>query len=45
MVFAYSANQHAELAQPDRFAMIKQDYLQQGAEPSNLRYGYIRKTS
>jgi len=42
-IFGY--DHHAELATPDHFAMIKQGYLQQGAEPSNLRYGYIRKTT
>jgi hypothetical protein len=25
----------------DRFAAIKAEYLRQGAEPSNLRYGYV----
>jgi len=25
----------------DRFAMLKQDYLARGADPSNLRYGYV----
>jgi hypothetical protein len=40
-LFGY--DRHAELTVPDRFAAIKQDYLRNGAEPSNLRYGYIRR--
>jgi uncharacterized protein len=39
-IFGY--DRHAELATPDRFAEIKQDYLRNGPDPSNLRYGYIR---
>jgi hypothetical protein len=39
-IFGY--DRHAELATPDRFAAIKQDYLRAGADPSNLRYGYVR---
>ena len=41
-LFGY--DRHAELTKPDRFATIKQDYLRNGADPSNLRYGYIRAT-
>jgi hypothetical protein len=41
-LFGY--DRHAELATPDRFAAIKQDYLRNGADPSNLRYGYVRNT-
>jgi predicted TIM-barrel fold metal-dependent hydrolase len=40
-IFGY--DRHAELATPDRFAAIKDDYLRNGADPSNLRYGYIRR--
>jgi hypothetical protein len=41
-IFGY--DRHAELGTPDRFAAIKQDYLRDGADPSNLRYGYVRKS-
>jgi uncharacterized protein len=27
----------------DRFASLKRDYLERGADPSNLRYGYVLK--
>jgi hypothetical protein len=40
-IFGY--DRHAELATPDRFATIKDDYLRNGASPSNLRYGYVRR--
>jgi predicted TIM-barrel fold metal-dependent hydrolase len=40
-VFNY--DERAELDKSDRFAAIKADYLANGASPSNLRYGYIRK--
>jgi uncharacterized protein len=40
-LFGY--DRHAELSKPDRFAAIKEDYLRNGFDPSNLRYGYIRK--
>src|SRR6202020_2197541 len=40
-IFGY--NRHAELITADRFAAIKEDYLRGGADPSNLRYGYVRK--
>jgi len=39
-IFGY--DRHAELATPDRFASIKEEYLRRGADPSNLRYGYVR---
>jgi hypothetical protein len=29
----------------DRFAAMKEEYLQNGAARSNLRYGYVRKPS
>jgi uncharacterized protein len=41
-IFGYE--RHAELGRPDKFAALKQDYLRQGASPSNLRYGYIRRS-
>ncbi len=34
---------HAELPVPDRFAAFKEQYLREGANPSNLRYGYVRR--
>jgi hypothetical protein len=37
--------QHAELAQPDRLAEMKADYLANGPGRSNLRYGYVRNAS
>lgn len=40
-IFGY--DRHAELARPDRFAALKDEYLRSGAEPSNLRYGYVRR--
>ncbi len=42
-IFGY--DQHAELATPDRFAAIKAQYEHAGAERSNLRYGYVRKSA
>lgn len=39
-LFGY--DRHAELAAPDRFATIKEQYLRDGPNPSNLRYGYVR---
>jgi len=33
----------AELDRKDRFAAMKADYEAAGRDPSNLRYGYIRK--
>ena len=41
-IFGYE--RHAELGKPDKFAVLKRDYLQAGASPSNLRYGYIRRS-
>jgi hypothetical protein len=40
-IFGY--DRHAELSRPDRFAELKHDYLAGGADPSNLRYGYVRR--
>jgi uncharacterized protein len=40
-LFGY--DRHAELATPDRFATLKEDYLRNGSDPSNLRYGYVRR--
>jgi predicted TIM-barrel fold metal-dependent hydrolase len=39
----YGFNKHAWLEQPDRLAQVKGAYRSRGAEPTNLRYGYIRK--
>jgi len=41
-LFGY--NHHAELGTQDRFAAIKEDYPRNSADPSNLRYGYVRNT-
>ena len=38
----YNFDKRAELAEPDRFAAIKADYLRNGPGRSNLRYGYVR---
>jgi uncharacterized protein len=38
----YNFDRHAELAAPDRFAVIKADYAKNGPGRSNLRYGYVR---
>jgi hypothetical protein len=44
-IFGY--DHQAELARPDRFAALKEDYLRNGADPSDLRcdlrYGYVRR--
>ena len=40
--FAALRDKRAEIAQPDRFAEIKADYVQNGPGRSNLRYGYVR---
>lgn len=40
-IFGY--DRHAELSKPDRFAAVKDAYLREGANPSNLRYGYVRR--
>ncbi|MBV9784401.1 MAG: amidohydrolase family protein [Acidisphaera sp.] len=42
-IFGY--DEHAELATPDRFAAMKDEYEHRGAERSNLRYGYVRKAA
>ena len=42
MDVAEDLQKRAELAQPDRFAEIKADYVQDGPGRSNLRYGYVR---
>jgi predicted TIM-barrel fold metal-dependent hydrolase len=38
----YNLDQHAELGKPDRFTLLKADYLKNGPGRSNLRYGYVR---
>jgi hypothetical protein len=40
-IFGY--DRHAELTRADRFAAMKDSYLRDGANPSNLRYGYVRR--
>src|SRR6516162_5404824 len=40
----YNFDKRAELAQPDRFAEIKADYLKNGPGRSNLRYGWVRNS-
>jgi hypothetical protein len=40
-VFGYE--KHAELDRKDRFAQMKAEYMAKGPNPSNLRYGYVRK--
>lgn len=40
-VFGYDAK--ADLDRGDRLALIKAEYLRDGADPSNLRYGYVRR--
>jgi predicted TIM-barrel fold metal-dependent hydrolase len=42
-IFGY--DRHAELARPDRFGALKEEYIRNGTDPSNLRYGYVRKTA
>ena len=37
----YNFDKRADLAQPDRFAEIKADYLKNGPGRSNLRYGWV----
>jgi len=39
----YGFNKHVELARPDRLAQVKDEYRRRGPEPTNLRYGYIRR--
>jgi predicted TIM-barrel fold metal-dependent hydrolase len=41
-LFGYKKD--AELAKPDRFTEMKQQYERDGVEPSNLRYGYVRRS-
>jgi hypothetical protein len=38
----YNYHRHAELGQSDRLHRVKAEYQQSGAQPSNLRYGYVR---
>jgi hypothetical protein len=38
----YNFDKHAQLAQPDRFAELKADYVKSGPGRSNLRYGWVR---
>jgi hypothetical protein len=40
----YNFDKRAELAQPDRFAEIKADYVKNGPGRSNLRYGWVRNS-
>jgi len=40
----YNFDKRAELAQPDRLAELKADYLKNGPGRSNLRYGYVRNS-
>src|SRR5712672_1156975 len=40
----YNFDKRAELAQPDRFAEIKTDYVKTGPGRSNLRYGWVRNS-
>jgi predicted TIM-barrel fold metal-dependent hydrolase len=40
-LFGYK--KEAELMRPDRFTLMKAEYERNGASPSNLRYGYMRR--
>ena len=40
----YNYDQHAGLAQTDRFAELKADYVRNGPGRSNLRYGWVRSS-
>ena len=40
-LFGYKKD--AELATPDRFTEMKAHYERDGAEPTNMRYGYVRR--
>src|SRR5258707_7153566 len=40
----YNFDKRAELAQPDRLAELKADYLKTGPGRSNLRYGWVRNS-
>jgi hypothetical protein len=39
----YNYDRHAELARPDKYALLKERYERAGGARSNLRYGYVRK--
>jgi hypothetical protein len=41
----YNFDKRAQLAKPDRFAQIKDDYVKNGPGRSNLRYGYVRSAA
>ena len=41
----YDLGQRAELAKPDRFTLLKADYVKNGLGRSNLRYGYVRNSA
>jgi len=41
----YNLDQHAELGKPDRFTLLKADYVKNGPGRSNLRYGWVRNSS
>ena len=41
-LFGYKKD--AELAKPDRFAEMKAHYERDGTEPTNMRYGYMRRS-
>jgi predicted TIM-barrel fold metal-dependent hydrolase len=38
----YNYQRHAELGRPDLLHRVKAEYQRSGAQPSNLRYGYVR---
>src|SRR6266436_7182313 len=38
----YNLDQRADLGKPDRFTLLKADYVKNGPGRSNLRYGYVR---
>jgi predicted TIM-barrel fold metal-dependent hydrolase len=39
----YTYKRSTELATPDRFVAMKEEYVRRGGERSNLRYGYVVK--
>jgi predicted TIM-barrel fold metal-dependent hydrolase len=39
----YNYREHAERAVPDHLDRVKAEYERRGAEPTNLRYGYVRR--
>jgi uncharacterized protein len=41
----YNLDQHADLGKPDRFTLLKADYVKSGPGRSNLRYGWVRNSS